>query len=239
VQAVIDLNDRQLRRVLDQALRTRPAIELEPRTCHETTLVGELRPAEDGGLLVTTAPPAAHGCELVAGLYVDARFVLSGQLYLFSSCITDIRTDADVWRLRLEPPDAMHVANRRRFERRTLAEFSQVRIWSASAPTPYIGELCNVSGEGLACRLVRGELDEVLLVGDAVRLTFDLPGANEHFEFPATICTKSVSSDGHQLIVGLEFMRDAATADQRTTINRLQAVLCELTINLSESDGVE
>ncbi len=240
MQAVIDLNPRQASRVVEQAVRSRAALEIEARTLpRDGAMRGVLVGREDELLRVdldpSTQPLPLHA---LLGACCDIRTVLSGQLYLFSTCVIDAFEHNTPQRLLLAMPETIHVANRRRFERRTLKEFSQVRLWPSESKTPYIGELCNISGDGLACRMVRGELDELLLVGDGVRVCFDLPSFGESFDLPAVVCNKSTSHDELQLIVGLEYQRGPATEPAATAaIERLWGILCEMTTNLSGMDG--
>lgn len=238
MQAVIDLNERQLRRVLEQALRTESPVELEPRTRKDCVLRGTFNERKEESLRVRLDDDADQ-LELyeLIGAYVDARLIMSGQLYLFATCLLDVFEDGGRRNLMIGEPNAMHVANRRRYERRTLAEFAQVRLWPEDAQSPYFGELCNVSGEGLACRMIRGALDDVLLIGDTVRVSFDLPGPGESFTLPGTLCTKAPTKDGHQMIVGVEFETEPADPVTRLAVDRLRAVLCRLTTGVAEKEG--
>jgi hypothetical protein len=238
MQAVIDLNARQASRVLEQATRTNVAIEIEPRSQSSQLLKGRLVGRESGMLLVDLDGDNNNlPLHVLVGAYCDVRMILSGQLYMYSTCILDALSQGPDQRFMLAIPETIHVANRRRFERRSLAEFAQVRLWPADAPTPYIGELCNVSADGLACRMIRGDLDELLFVGDQVDVGFDLPGDHESFRLPTIICDKSPTKDGQQLLVGLEFRKDAEDAVGRLALDRLHAALCDLTINSSGRDG--
>jgi hypothetical protein len=238
VQAVIDLTERQLRRVLEQALRSHSPIELEPRTRKDCVLQGEFIERTEDGFRIRLADdsPTLELYELI-GAYIDARLVMSGQLYMFSTCVIEADLQSEDSDLVLAEPYAMHVANRRRYERRTLAEFAQVQIWLSDSQTPFYGELCNVSGEGLACRMIRGALDEALLIGDTVRVGFELPGPGESFTLPGALCTKALSKDGNQLIVGIEFDAQPADPVTRLALDRLRAVLCRLTTGLAQKDG--
>jgi hypothetical protein len=239
VQALIDLNPRQSNRVLEQALRGRARLELEVRARQSDEPVAGFLAGRDGQVLRIDLEAGTRSLPLheLIGAFCDVRIILSGQLYLFSTCITDVLDPGGPQRLLLAAPDTIHVANRRRFERRTLAGFSQVRLWPADSKTPYIGELCNISGDGLACRMIRGELDELLLVGDAVRVAFTLAGSGEDFDLPASVCNKTVTSDGQQLLLGLEYCLDNDDHATRMAVDRLRAALCDLTTNLTETDG--
>ncbi|MBN2447549.1 MAG: PilZ domain-containing protein [Phycisphaerae bacterium] len=239
MQAVIDLTPRQARRVLEQALRGGADLEIEPRTRPEDEPLHGRIIGQDGNLLRVDLVEGAPRLPVATllGAFCDVRMVLSGQLYLFSTCVVDVLDTHSPVRLLLAVPDTIHVANRRRFERRTLSEFTQVRLWPQGSKTPYICELCNISGDGLACRMVRGELEELLLVGDEVRVRFGMMSSGEVFELQSVVCNKSVTHDRTQLIVGVEFR--SSPADQQTTdaVRRLRTALCELATNLPEMDG--
>ena len=239
MQALIDLNTRQSNRVLEQALRSHARLELEIRARHGDEPVAGFLAGRDGRVLRIDLEAGTRALPLheLIGAFCDVRIVLSGQLYLFSTCIADVLDPGGPQRLLLATPDTIHVANRRRFARRTLAGFSQVRLWPAQSKTPYIGELCNISGDGLACRMIRGELDELLLVGDAVRVAFTVAGTGEDFDLPASVCNKTVTTDGQQILLGLEYYLGEDEQATRIAVERLRAALCDLTTNLNETDG--
>lgn len=239
MQAVIDLNSRQANRVIEQAVRAQAELEIEPRTRQDEVLRGTLVGRDEELLRVDLATQTSTlPLYALLGAYCDVRTVLSGQLYMFGSCVVDAIQDAATQRLILRRPDGIQLANRRRFERRALSEFSQVRLWPSASTTPYVGELCNLSGDGLAARFIRGELDELLLVGDDVRVSFEAPGAGEVFELPATVCNKTVTSDAQQLIIGLEYQMVPTDPVTRMAVDRLQALLCDQTSSShSEQDG--
>ena len=231
MQAVIDLNARQTRRVLEQAIRAGTALDIEPRTRSDCVLTGMIAGQEDEVLRVDlTSGAAAMPLHVLVGAYCDVRMVVARQLYMFSTCLIDAIGHGSDQRLLLAVPEGVQVANRRKFERRTLSEFAQVRLWPKNTPTPYIGELCNLSCDGIACRMVRGDLDELLLVGDVIEVGFDLPGDHESFRLPAIVCDKAPTKDHQQLLVGLEFAKNGNDALARLALDRLHAALCDLTM---------
>ena len=239
MDAVIDLSPRQASRVLEQALRMRATLEIEPRTqASEEPLLGRVA-AQDGTLLRVDMleGTAALPLHVLIGAFCDVRLMLGEQMYLFSTCIIDVLEPNAPQRLMLAVPETVHVANRRRWERRQLSEFAQVRLWPNGSMTPYIGELCNVSGDGLACRMMRGDLEELLLVGDHVRVAFTLADSGEQFDLPAIVCTKTAATDGTQLVVGMEFRHQPSDLQAGGAIERLRTVLCDLTSGLAEKDG--
>lgn len=241
MQAVIDLTPRQASRVLEQALRTQGRFEIEPRTRSDDRVLAGSLVGQDGNLLRVDLDPADGPLPpyQLIGAFCDVRTVLMGQLYLFSTCIVDVVDRSAPVRLILALPETMYVANRRRFERQTLAGFSQVRLWPTEAKVPYIGELCNISGDGLACRMIRGELDELLFVGDEARVQFEIRQTGESFDLPVTVCNKTVTQDTQQLIIGLEFVPGSGDATTQFALEQLRAALCELATNLNdmEMDG--
>ena len=235
----MDLTPRQARRVLEQALRTQAELEIEPRTRPEDEPLSGRIVGQDGNLLRVDFKQGAPRLPVSAlvGAFCDVRLVLSGQLYLFSTCVVDVLDTQSPVRLLVAVPDTLQVANRRRFERRTISEFTQVRLWPQGSKTPYICELCNISGDGLACRMVRGELEELLLVGDEVRVRFGMMHSGEIFELLSVVCNKSVTPDRTQLIVGVEFRMSPTDPQTMDGVRRLRTALCELATNAPEMDG--
>lgn len=239
MHAAFDLTERQTARVLEQALRTRAAVEIEPSGADENRrLTGALAGQEGGVLTVRTEQrPAGILQSGLIGAFCDIRLVLSDQLYLFSSCILDVSEADAPAHLLLSAPDQIRVANRRRFERRTVPVAAQVRIKLASGAAPVIGLVADVSGDGLACTMPVPSGQDPLLVGDEVRLSFELPGVDEGFDLPAVICNKSETPDKQLLTLGLEFCPAAEGSPEALALVRLQNVLYELTAESTGMDG--
>ncbi len=237
-EVMFELTGRQANRMMGHALRSHALLRLELRTLEAGEVLHGAMAGEEGDLLHVDLPTSTPHTplHLMLGAYCDAQVTLHGTLYMFTTSIQDVLSTPDT-RLVMAKPTSVFAANRRRHERRQLERFAQVRLWPASSATPYIGELLNVSTEGVACRMIRGELDELLLVGDEARVHFELPGCDEDFEAPVLICNKSGTADGTQMTVGLEFNLLRAGPETHAIIDRLRTALCHLTFQDLETDG--
>ncbi len=237
----LDLTPRQANRALEQALRSRALFEVDARSAPaDEALLGTLVERE-GRLLHIQLQDRGYTPMLthLVGSYCDVRLMLSGQLFLFSTCILDLFDATNPPRLVLAQPEAMQVANRRRFERAIVQPVEPLSVFSPSAPAPRVGMLGDISGDGILCHLPGNEWADVLLVGDPARVVFELPGHDEPFDLPVTICNKTFSAEQNQLSVGLTFAPDAADSAAQAAIERLRSVLGALMItNLKiETEG--
>ncbi|MFO0840633.1 MAG: PilZ domain-containing protein [Phycisphaerae bacterium] len=236
----MDMTPRQTNRALEQALRTKALLEIEARSAPaEDTLFGTL--VEREGNLLHVQLQQRGGTPLPANLvgsYCDVRLPLPPQLILFATCILDVFDATTPPRIVLAQPPTMQVANRRRFERAIVQPVEPLSVWSASAPAPRVGMLGDISGDGLLCHLPGREWEDVLMVGDPARVVFELPGHDEPFDLPVTVCNKTFSDEQNQLSVGLAFL-DPQDDSTRRAIERLRAVLGSLMLtNLKiEVDG--
>lgn len=234
----LDLTARQSARVLAQALRTHAKLEIEPRPEHCTMpLWGTLELREQDRLQVSllgTGPDAP--LTSLIGAMCDARTILSEQLYLFSTYIVEATDDTAPLRLKLAAPDAIQVANRRRFARKTPTEPVPVRLTLPGWPEARVGTLTNVAANGLGCRLPRRDFDPVLFIGDELELEFVLPWTDHVYALPATICNKTPCHDLEYMNVGFEFVtsKNAAT---RANVDLLRAALQTETARLTELEG--
>ena len=235
--AAIDLTHRQATRVLEQALRARARVEIEPRM-QEQTICGLLVSREDGLLRVELHD---HGDDWsltsLVGAFCDVQAVLSGEMYRFCSCIMTAAQDAVPQSLSLGIPDVIQVSNRRRFDRKTMPESPPLSLWAEGAAGPLQGTLTEIGLGGLGCRLPRQQADDWLLIDDPVRLEFRLPGAGDPFELAATVCGKTGAGDGEAVIVGLEFKVPPVGYAKDPTFARLRSVLSSEHTGPSRMDG--
>lgn len=228
---VIDLTPRQATRVLEQGLRIQARFEIEPRNrpADSPPLLGSLA-GREGELLRVELHEGADSAGLTGliGSFCEVRTTLSEQQYLFSSCILDAVEATTPQQLLLAVPESIQVANRRRYQRQNFGNAIQVKLWVDDSGVAYIGHLCDVSVDGLACRILRNPLDDLLLVGESVRAGFQIPSARESFELTAVVCSKVPTDDRTHLVVGLEFGLDEEGAATRQTLARLRAILCDM-----------
>jgi hypothetical protein len=230
MMSALDLTPRQAARVLEQALRNRADLELEQRGgSGDRTLRGRLV-AREAGLLSVELHDEDRALTLatLVGAFCDVRTVLSGELYLFSTCIVDVSDASVPQRVLLAVPSAVQVANRRRFERKSPGSWAQARLAGGPLGAPQLAPILSISAAGLACRVLQPQLDEVLLIGDEILVGVRLPGHAEFFELRATVCNKSLPHDKSYLDLGLEFSPDPGDPRSQHVLQRLQDVLCDI-----------
>lgn len=233
----LDLTTRQATRVIEQALRTRAKLEIDPRPDFlDSPLWGTLTGRENNLLAITLMNTNSDvPLTTLVGAMCDVRTILSGQLYMFSTVIVDASDATAPRRLTLAVPDLMQVANRRRFTRKSPTEPVPLRLTVPTADQPFVANLANISRSGLGCRVRRKELDNLLLIGDEVGVEFVLPWISQVFTLATEVCTKTPSQDPDHMIVGLEFKTQTSAA--QATVDLLRAVLDNETQRLIETDG--
>ncbi|MFQ5806797.1 MAG: PilZ domain-containing protein [Phycisphaerae bacterium] len=239
MQLAIDLTPRQAARVLEQALRGQAELEIEPRNLPEDEPLRGKLVGREGKLLSVRVVDEKFGLPLsvLIGAFCEVRTVLSGELYLFTTCVLDAIEDSVPGRVLMVIPETIQVANRRQFERTNATVASQVRVWTGADETPSVGLLANVSADGLACNLPETVLDEALSLGDELRVTFELAGFDQIFELPAALCNKTLTRDRQQLSLGLKFNVQSDDPAAECTLQRLRAALFQLMANLTDMDG--
>lgn len=235
----IDLNPRQSARTLEQAVRHQTEVILEPRiwpdaeplTCRlqhvappsgrkpllrKTLILVFPARCEDAPEIseASSGPLGALADKLrhLVGSYCDLTIHLGDQLYL---CNTDvIRVDRPTnppWeiKLHLSHPEAIQVAQRRKYRRTQFANSAKVRLYwpsEESLPSEGVGWLCNVSPGGMACR-VESKVSDNLLIGEHVRVEFTLtPTDTVPFILDAVVCNKTPAGTEGKLIVGVQFL---------------------------------
>ncbi len=235
----LDLTANQVARVLTQAVRTKARLEIEPRPeAQQRVWIGGIESREGNLLRVEMDGPGGEAAAAaLIGAFCDVRTVLSGELYMFSTCIVDAIEENGRTRLLLAAPSAIQLSNRRRHIRKAPSESIAVRLGIPSVGQSFDGDLHNVGMTGLACRMPRSECDEILLLGDEVDLRFDFPWLGETFELAASVATKSISFDEQSLIVGLEFSSGDGARAQHATLQRLRSLLCTEITHLHEIEG--
>jgi hypothetical protein len=226
MEMVLDLTVRQAARVLEQALRSRATVQVEPRTWPaEQFLQGRLV-GRDGTVLRLDVERQTVDLPLTAlvGVCCDVRTILSDQLYLFATAIVDVHDTDTPPRLLLNAPAAVQVANRRRFARQAVGSGAAARVRIRPDGEWRTVELFNVGPAGLAFRAARPELDEHLLIGDDIDLLLQLPRLPNPLHARATICSKTPA--GEDLVVGVDFVEpDDPVA--RANLTRFRTLLSE------------
>lgn len=222
----LDLTQRQTRRVLEQALRGRALVDIEPRTLtDDTSLRGRLT-AIDGSLLSIDLDDDGREISAadIVGTFCNVQTALSERLYFFEACALDLYDACVPRRIVLSAPDSIQVGNRRKFIRQHPVVSAAVEIDIVSSPEFCTGELYNISGNGLACR-VASEMDGALLIGDPVHVRFIVPGLHTEFDLAATICGKTPAASNEAIIVGLQFCPNESNEKEMQTIEELRCFL--------------
>ncbi len=239
MQLARELTPRQAARTLEQALRCGAAVTLEPRNVRQThaltgVLSGLTRSTLD--VQVGAVPPEVRSV-LLPGVYCDAHIRTDGDLFLFTTWIQEIGEASDGLRITLVTPESVGMANRRRYERTNATIVSQVRIWAPHSQAPAVGLMCNVSPTGLAALFPGTELSDQVLIGDSLRVQFELPGVDGCFELSATACNKSISRDVKQLTLGVEFAVGPDDRAGQAALSRLWTVLGEMMLDMDNLEG--
>lgn len=169
-----------------------------------------------------------HG---ITGTYIDAVISLGEQRYMFSSDLLRMqspKSSGEAPQVHLTRPAILQVAQRRRFRRIILSHSAQVELSWNRAGEPTMGGvawLCNISGEGLACR-TEERIAETMWIGEELDIEFTLaPGDSERFNLQGVLCSKTASGNLHKAILGIQFFIDenhpASAANVRVLRKRL------------------
>ena len=189
------------------------------RACMVVIPVVEAEPA--GQDVASESPPkgsAAAGSapyEGLVGTYCDVTLQLGDNRYVFCSdvvAVGEFPQASGVAAIFLARPQTIQVTQRRRFWRFLPEQSSQVELnWTDADLTPRRGGgwLCNLSGDGLACRVDTGLADR-LAIGGKLRAEFSLtPGNPERFALEAVLCSKTPAGTQGTMILGLQFSTGA------------------------------
>jgi len=230
---LFDLGLSQSNRVIEQAVRCRAKITLEPRSWpdHEALPVVVLG-SDERLLRVETVAEHDLPLESLVGVHLDAQMTLGQTLYLFDSHLAEIDYDRTKAVLLLDRPKTLQVTQRRRFQRKALRPTCQVRLDPKPGGNggPVSGELLNLSPDGMACRLVE-EAAEPIPVGQRLHVAFCLQDAEPGFEFDAVLTNKSHAGSEGNFILGLAFR--AGPKDRRAKAERER--LCNFLYNQSSA----
>lgn len=231
----LDLTERQAHRVLAQAVRTRAKFEIEPRPdAHSALLWGTLAGNDKGTLQVDLHDVGANvSLAALIGAMCDVRMILSGQLCLFSTYVREVSDRTVPQRVVLAVPETIQVANRRRFARHAPVDPVPVRFFVPAAQPPFVAIMSNIGPHGVACRVISTDIDDVLFIGDEVRVEFVLPWGEDVYSLPAIACSKTRCREEGHVIIGFEFV----AAGHEAVLERLRNALQDEAARLTESEG--
>lgn len=233
----IDLTHRQASRVIEQAVCCKARFEIEPaHSRQQLTWTAHLRGRRGNLLALNVNRIAGDDDALLIGTYLDVRMWLDENLYLFTTCVMDHEVGPDGEAVLVAVPDAIQIANRRRFERTNGTVASQVRLWLNPNEPAYVGTLASISANGLAADIHGFGIDDRALLGDPARVRFELPGFDQPFELPALLCSKEIDKQMQQVRIGVEFEQPEGP-EVAAELNRLRAALAELLIDLADPRG--
>jgi hypothetical protein len=223
----VDLSERQSARTLEQAVRHRAMIIVEPRVWLDMEgIKGRIIDLDDADAIIEITEDPLTALDVIVGTYCDGSVLLGRDQYLFSTNITSVGIEGKHWHVRLARPIRLQVQQRRRYWRVELAQSSKVELRHGE-PARAIGAgmLCNISGEGLAC-LVDVPLAEQIGIGDTVYTSFSLPDSDRTFELAGILCNKTPASQPDRTIIGMQFLEPASSGTAGPARD-LHAVLLE------------
>ncbi|MBN1489019.1 MAG: PilZ domain-containing protein [Phycisphaerae bacterium] len=208
----IELNTRQSIRTLEQAIRHRAQVVLEPRIWEDAAGVrGSLVGANEDMIEIVVAESQAVDWETIVGMYCDTSLLLGTDRFMFSTNATDVEQQEDGWHVFLARPSKLQVYQRRRFWRVRFAESSPVDLrWGRDGAGSASGRLCNVSGEGLACIASAAALESAS-IGDPLAVTLALPECAKPFTLNAILCNKTPAAEPGDLLVSMQFVEPASS----------------------------
>jgi len=231
MEIALEMTQRQSRRVIEQAVRGRVSVVIEPRVGTQGATIHGTVDGREGNLLSVRIEQASESDppSVLIGTFSEVRLAVAGQHYLFTTCVLDVSDATTPIYVLLAVPNTIQVANRRRFERYSVPTAAQVRMRRAGAQGPeFVALLADVSADGMSCSLSAPKEDDALLVGEPLDVVFELPGYDEHFDLPGTVCNRALTPDKQLLTLGLEFTGSASDPTQRRSIERLQAAMYEI-----------
>jgi len=228
MQFTFHLSPQQSSRVIQQAVRHRAEVVLEPRGwALDDTLETTLHACDAEVLVVEASDRSEHPLEDLPGMHVDAQIVLGLTRYLCDTHVVDLdRPTGRRAQIVLARPRVLRVTQRRRFRRMMLRPSCRVRLQPIEAPTaePVAGELLNLSVDGLACRVEQGAAQKVR-IGDKMHVAFCPSEAERGFAFGGILRNKTYGASIGHVILGVEFLPEDQDEQARSNRERLREML--------------
>lgn len=246
----IDLTPRQSSRILEQALRHKAGVTLEPRIFNEDeALSGQIEAIIPSGgaanspsavviamhstpisdvTQIASAPVTIQELNLLVGTCCDAALRLGDAKYLFDGDVIRVQPAHEppvIARVFLTRPETLQVMQRRRFSRFRPARSTQVELrWQKDAESLHgtIAWLCNISPDGLACRVER-RIGEQLWIGDRITAEFTVaPGELNHYVIESFLCSKTPGGTEDKMILGLQFVGEPGFESSQQATEKLR-----------------
>ncbi|MBN1347615.1 MAG: PilZ domain-containing protein [Phycisphaerae bacterium] len=225
MQFTFDLSSSQSNRVIDQAIRHRAEVTLEPKGWTDGRVVKAIiRGCDDWLLLVEQVAESDESLESVVGMHIDVQMTLGQTLYLFTTHVVDIDYTEPEALLLIARPEMLQVTQRRKFQRMTLRSPCSVHLNPRPQGTngAVTGKLLNLSVEGMACCLGQSAAESVR-IGDLIRVGLHPEEAEHGFEFDAVLANKSEAGTEGHVILGIRF--DPSNEDLEAQASRQR--LCD------------
>ncbi len=221
MQFAFALSPSQSRRLLDQAVKHRAEIHLEPRGWMSGESLHVMLLGSDGDLLLArNEAESDQALETLVGMNVDGTTVLGQSLYLFESHVVDIDWSEPQALLLIAKPEVLQVTQRRRFQRMRLRAACPVHISAKRRRQDFTGQLLNLSPDGLACR-IREDDAQILRAGQRISVALHPKEADRGFEFEAVVSNKTPAGTPGHAILGVQFHLREDDFDAQTARERL------------------
>lgn len=112
-------------------------------------------------------------------------------------------------------------ADRRQSRRRRLRKPTEVSLHGTGRQGPWrrLGTLLNLSQDGMACRLHKGDTAG-LVYGQTLRVVFCLEGVLPPFDLPGQVSNITEGGTADHVVVGIAFLADGQQEDLRDRLRR-------------------
>ncbi|MBI5866280.1 MAG: PilZ domain-containing protein [Planctomycetes bacterium] len=235
----LELTTRQANRLLQQAIRSRCELRIVPRFFDEGDSLS-CRLVSSEGAIIHVELPGSSADAIPSGLigaFCDAWTVVAGQTAYFTTCVLDALEHPGGSHLKLALPEAMQIDNRRRFERTNATIATDVSVLVSENGPPIAGLMTDISPRGMGCSFPAGAVDDLLFVGETVRLEFEFAGNDERYSLPVSVCTKTAQPERDQLAVGFEFVKQPPNAKDVLSLQRLRNILNAIFADAIRTEG--
>lgn len=224
-----DLTERQASRALEQSVRTRASIWMDPPETSNALSFGAHVVGVDSQIITLSVPKdTVAQPEHLIGRYFDAVLTVGTQQYLMTLNVLDAIASQDDTRVVVGRPKLVQVAQRRSHWRLEMPYPVPVEVhWSSQDDNPKMvkGHLRDITIRGAAV-LVEPWSESYILIGETVRITLTFPGIDGRMTWPAVVCNKSHSEDLQQLLVGVQFDIDSSNAGMLESREQLRDMIC-------------
>lgn len=234
-----DLSPGQSERIIEQAIRHHAEVILAPRAWTDDGGLDARLCGREGELLILECPLSQDGTtDTLIGVHIDAQMVLGGTLYLFDTHLVDVDHAEPGTLLLIATPAVLQVAQRRRFQRRTLMSKCNVRLTGGRDDEQWAstGRLLNLSGDGMACRIDEATAKR-LKTGDTLHVQFHPAEADTPFEFSSAVTNLSEAGSEGFALLGLQFQLSPEDVISQESRKRLCDMLYARLVAASMVEG--